>query len=151
MLQLLCLILRCADIFHPLRPFHLHQKWALGIAEEFSQQGLMEAAKGLQSKPMMEQRTYAGLRQSTIDFIDCLVVPLFTTFAAVFPSSEATKNMQQLNSTKVRWLSYDRHMRERAASQSQHTIYPHRCQSNVKGLRRCRLASSWLWCSYKVR
>eukprot|EP00959_Pyramimonas_sp_CCMP1952_P261942 5477391-Pyramimonas_sp.AAC.1 len=39
------LIIRSADVFHPIRPFRLHQQWALRIDKEFAQQAKLESVR----------------------------------------------------------------------------------------------------------
>ena len=114
---MLCLIMRCADIFHPLRPFNLHMKWALAIAKEFTSQGNMEIARGFKSSAMMDPSTYvSSLGKSTADFIDFLVIPLYSCFVKVFPNPRTDNFIERLKATQKRWYSYDRMRQERTAA-----------------------------------
>uniref|UniRef100_A0A7S0N3R3 Phosphodiesterase n=1 Tax=Pyramimonas obovata TaxID=1411642 RepID=A0A7S0N3R3_9CHLO len=104
-LLVLSLIIRCADVFHPVRPFRLHRLWAYRITEEFAQQAKLESARHGLPVPKSPK-----LGQATTGFLNALVNPLYTRFAKLFrPSSYVfVHNLcQRLTAVQQIWQSYD--------------------------------------------
>uniref|UniRef100_A0A7S0QNP2 Phosphodiesterase n=1 Tax=Pyramimonas obovata TaxID=1411642 RepID=A0A7S0QNP2_9CHLO len=111
-LLILSLVMRCADVFHPLRPFHLHKKWALLFTKEISRQLMLEYAR----RKVPVKDPYGNLGASTIDFLNFHVIPLFRYFVKVFPDKSFTSTvLLRLNAKVDIWKSYDM-MRETRAT-----------------------------------
>ena len=108
-MQVCRLLIRCADVFHPLRPFYLHRKWALSVANDFSNQGKLQASMGSIPDSMMSETTYVdSLGTSTIGFINSRVLPLYCRLSALFPDSVQCCNFpSHLKQTCTMWTSYD--------------------------------------------
>jgi len=76
------MILHTADLSNPAREFDLATKWAQLLAQEFTNQTIVERELGLPVAPHME----SGFRpQNEIGFIGFFVLPLWTTMAETFP------------------------------------------------------------------
>ena len=104
---MLSLILRTADVFHPLRPFHIHKLWAMSIAQEFALQGKMEEELGQETTPLTDTHTYVStLGASTTEFIDFVVIPLTQRLRRAFPELPSGF-ADALDAAKVKWRSYD--------------------------------------------
>ena len=70
----LSLVLHCADISHPSKVWHLHEKWTNALVEEFFAQGDKEKALGLPCSPLCD-RNNTPIAQSQIGFINFIVEP----------------------------------------------------------------------------
>lgn len=79
----MCLILHCADISNPAKPYHIHRQWTEMLLEEYFRQGDDEARIGLPPSPMMD-RTTTLVPQSQIGFMDVIVQPAFTVLHDMF-------------------------------------------------------------------
>jgi cAMP-specific phosphodiesterase 4 len=75
---LLELLLHCADISNPCKPFAICEKWSKLIAEEFARQGDREKKEGLEVSPMMD-RDQIILNNMQLGFIEFVVSPLITS------------------------------------------------------------------------
>ena len=54
-MKALALILHCADISHPGKPWEIHHKWTSLLMEEFFRQGEMEKDLGLSFSPLCDR------------------------------------------------------------------------------------------------
>ena len=69
------LILHCADISNPLKPFDVSLIWSDLVIEEFCQQGDQEKKLGLEISPMCD-RSQIQLCNMQMGFIEFVVAPL---------------------------------------------------------------------------
>ncbi|CAF1335156.1 unnamed protein product [Adineta ricciae] len=72
----LALILHCADISHPGKPWNIHHIWTKSLIEEFFTQGEKEKALGLPCSPLCD-RENTLVAESQIGFIQYIVEPSF--------------------------------------------------------------------------
>lgn len=79
----MCLILHCADISNPAKPYHIHCKWTEMLLEEFFRQGDDEIKIGLAASPMMDRNTTL-IPESQIGFMHVIVQPAFTVLHDMF-------------------------------------------------------------------
>jgi len=79
----MCLILHCADISNPAKPYHIHCKWTEMLLEEFFRQGDDEIKIGLPASPMMDRNTTL-IPESQIGFMNVIVQPAFTVLHDMF-------------------------------------------------------------------
>jgi hypothetical protein len=78
------LVLHCADISNPFKPFDICESWALLVVEEFFAQGDREKREGFPVSPMMDRNTVI-LCNMQMGFIEFAVAPLISTFVKIFP------------------------------------------------------------------
>ena len=79
----MCLILHCADISNPTKPYHIHCQWTEMLLEEFFRQGDDEIKIGLPASPMMDRNTTL-IPDSQIGFMNVIVKPTFTVLHDMF-------------------------------------------------------------------
>eukprot|EP00164_Ancoracysta_twista_P003171 GFYU01004228.1.p1 GENE.GFYU01004228.1~~GFYU01004228.1.p1 ORF type:complete len:375 (-),score=83.20 GFYU01004228.1:374-1498(-) len=72
----LALMLKCADISNPARPFEIHDDWNERVNLEFYAEGDEDRAAGREVNPLHD-RENKPLRKSTADFIGFVVKPLY--------------------------------------------------------------------------
>jgi calcium/calmodulin-dependent 3',5'-cyclic nucleotide phosphodiesterase len=72
----LALVLHCADISHPGKPWIMHQTWTQSLMEEFFKQGEKEKELGLPCSPLCD-RENTLVAESQIGFIQYIVEPSF--------------------------------------------------------------------------
>lgn len=80
--KVLCLMLHCADISHPAKPWEVHKEWTLRLINEFFRQGDMEKELGRQCSPLCDRNTTL-IPESQIGFIDIIVSPSFELFSDI--------------------------------------------------------------------
>eukprot|EP01126_Amoeba_proteus_P010174 TRINITY_DN13951_c0_g1_i4.p1 TRINITY_DN13951_c0_g1~~TRINITY_DN13951_c0_g1_i4.p1 ORF type:complete len:597 (+),score=128.04 TRINITY_DN13951_c0_g1_i4:68-1792(+) len=78
------LLIKCADLSNPAKPFHITRYWALMVQEEFFRQGDKEKELGLPYSPFSE-RGNSSLCQMQMNFVDYIVIPLYNSLAQCFP------------------------------------------------------------------
>ncbi|XP_062813152.1 dual specificity calcium/calmodulin-dependent 3',5'-cyclic nucleotide phosphodiesterase 1A isoform X2 [Anolis carolinensis] len=74
--KVMAMIVHAADISHPAKPWHLHQKWSEAVMEEFFNQGDKEAALGLPISSLCDRKTI-NIAESQIGFLDIIIKPFF--------------------------------------------------------------------------
>lgn len=72
------ILLHCADISNPYKPFEICAKWADLVSQEFFSQGDKERELGLDISPMMD-RNSSNLNNMQIGFIEFVVSPLISS------------------------------------------------------------------------
>eukprot|EP00013_Stygamoeba_regulata_P026180 CAMPEP_0177656264 /NCGR_PEP_ID=MMETSP0447-20121125/15455_1 /TAXON_ID=0 /ORGANISM="Stygamoeba regulata, Strain BSH-02190019" /LENGTH=571 /DNA_ID=CAMNT_0019160333 /DNA_START=64 /DNA_END=1779 /DNA_ORIENTATION=+ len=97
------ILLKCADISNPTNPFDVAKYWAELIEEEFFRQGDREKHLGLPVSPFMD-RDVAGLPTMQVNFIDFMVLPLFTDLSKVLPELTNTV-LRMLAENRATWCS----------------------------------------------
>lgn len=100
----MCLILHCADISNPAKPYHIHRQWTEMLLDEFFQQGDDEIKIGLPPSPMMDRNTTL-IPESQIGFMNVIVQPAFTVL----------HDMYDLVTTQI-LLEFKRHGSRRASA-----------------------------------
>jgi hypothetical protein len=71
------LLLHCADISNPYKPYDICYKWCLLVVEEFCLQGDREKAENLEVSPMCDRNAIV-LANMQMGFIEFVVSPLIT-------------------------------------------------------------------------
>ena len=102
-LELLEILLHVADISNPARTFHLSEKWAYLISEEFFRQGDRELKRGLDISPLCD-RNNTNINESQIGFITYVVAPLFDTWSKFVP--EISMCLKTMEESKILWKNY---------------------------------------------
>jgi len=100
--MLLEILLKCADISNPTRPLHLADYWSQMVQEEFFAQGDLEKQKRLNTSPFMDVE-HAALPKMSVNFIDFLVTPLYSSLAKLLPS--VSECCDRLLETRAKWAS----------------------------------------------
>lgn len=117
--QLMQIAIKCADINHPSKPWHLHLKWSERVNEEFFEQGDTERRLGLPMSAFMNRES-TQLWKSQIGFIDFLVYPLFESFMRHWEERPETERliMSQIQSNRSQWqtLSDENNIADKEAS-----------------------------------
>lgn len=96
-LLLLQMIIKCADISNPARPFPLAKYWAEIVQQEFYMQGQAEREAGLPISPFMDSENSQPLPKMQMSFIDFIVTPLYSHLAQVLPATQSCSNSLLLN------------------------------------------------------
>eukprot|EP01123_Difflugia_compressa_P010396 TRINITY_DN3796_c0_g2_i1.p1 TRINITY_DN3796_c0_g2~~TRINITY_DN3796_c0_g2_i1.p1 ORF type:complete len:327 (+),score=27.59 TRINITY_DN3796_c0_g2_i1:95-982(+) len=81
------MLLKCADLCNPAKPFRIAKYWAEMIQEEFFMQGEQEFAIGLPRSPFME-RGDSSLPQMQVNFATYIVIPLYQAMGKILPEIE---------------------------------------------------------------
>ena len=78
------ILLHCADISNPYKPFQICAKWADLVSQEFFSQGDKERELGIDISPMMD-RNSSNLNNMQIGFIEFVVSPLISSESSLSP------------------------------------------------------------------
>ena len=79
------IMLHCADISNPYKPFEQCSKWADLVLFEFCAQGDREKKEGLEVSPMMD-RDAINLYNMQLGFIEFMVAPLIISVINILPA-----------------------------------------------------------------
>eukprot|EP00118_Oscarella_pearsei_P003175 m.13295 g.13295 ORF g.13295 m.13295 type:complete len:527 (+) comp24639_c0_seq1:571-2151(+) len=95
-------LLKCADVSNPCRPWRVSQMWSHRIMEEFYRQGDFEKGLGLNVSFLCD-RTTTSVPKAQSGFIEFVVDPMFTLWDR-FVGSPLTKSLcRNLDNNKVMW------------------------------------------------
>lgn len=86
--RVVCIVpqaMKCADVSSGAKPFRIHEKWTMRIAEEFYRQGDEEKRAGLSVADFMD-RHKVNLPKSQQGFIKFVVQPIFSAWFELFPA-----------------------------------------------------------------
>ena len=70
------MLVHCADISNPIKPFDICEKWAYLVCEEFFAQGDKERLEGQPISPMMD-KSKVNIPTMQCNFIDFVITPLY--------------------------------------------------------------------------
>ncbi|XP_045482819.1 high affinity cAMP-specific and IBMX-insensitive 3',5'-cyclic phosphodiesterase 8 isoform X2 [Harmonia axyridis] len=98
------MLIKCADVSNPTRPFRLYVEWARRIAEEYFQQTDEEKVKGLPVVMPMFDRNTCSVPKSQIGFIDYIVNDMFEAWNAFIDMPELISYLRQ---NYIRWKEFD--------------------------------------------
>lgn len=96
--QIMCLIIKAADISNPARPLSVYERWIDGVMTEFFTQGDAERERGLNIS-MNCDRTTTKVPNSQVGFITFLVAPLYKALVAYAPSVKPVLDQLERNKT----------------------------------------------------
>jgi hypothetical protein len=99
------ILLHCADISNPYKPFHICAKWADLVSQEFFTQGDKERELGIDISPMMD-RNNANLNNMQIGFIEFVVSPLISSEYPVLLSSLVLLSLRLASLILLSFLCY---------------------------------------------
>ncbi|CAM9207410.1 unnamed protein product, partial [Scytosiphon promiscuus] len=77
---LMQMVIKVADVSHPMKPWDLHERWTRLITEEFHRQGDLEAEKGIPVSPLCSRDGH-NQAKSQCDFVNFVVRPCATVFS----------------------------------------------------------------------
>ncbi|CAM9427493.1 unnamed protein product [Ectocarpus fasciculatus] len=77
---LMQMVIKVADVSHPMKPWDLHERWTRLITEEFHRQGDLEAEKGVPVSPLCSREGH-NQAKSQCDFVNFVVRPCATVFS----------------------------------------------------------------------
>jgi len=86
--NLLCMIIKCADISTEVRPPHIADVWVNRLLDEFFSQSDREKADGLPFLPFMD-RDKVTKPGAQVGFLSFVVIPLYEALGKLYPSIEA--------------------------------------------------------------
>jgi hypothetical protein len=94
--KMLRMCVHCADVSNPAKNFHVYEKWAHLVMEEFYQQGDKERHLGMTISPFMD-RTNPQVAKCQLGFIKFIVRPLYVAFCELVTSlkDEITSNLDK--------------------------------------------------------
>jgi len=98
----LSIAIKCADVSHPTRPWHVHRQWSSLVTEEFFQQGDREKALGLPVSPFSDRDDH-NLPKSQCGFISFMIQPLFDEFVSFVANSAVSLPLRYMDRNKDRW------------------------------------------------
>jgi len=107
------MMMKCADVSHPARPWKVHERWSILVTEEFYRQGDRERELGLPISPLCDRNAH-NLPKSQLGFIQFVVMGAFTSFSD-FCGVEQW--VAQLRRNETRW-------KELAAAGATSTTFP---------------------------
>jgi hypothetical protein len=81
------MMIKCADVSNPSRPFKVATAWSSVVVEEFFRQGDTEKQLGLPVSPFMDRAKPMRLKMSC-SFIDFVVLPSFQLLLNVLPGMQ---------------------------------------------------------------
>lgn len=93
-------ILHAADISNPAKAWDIAKYWSDCVTMEFYAQGDLEKEDGLPVSPNMDRDT-ANQVQTSLNFIDFIVAPLFLAFSALVP--RAVECCRILSDNREKW------------------------------------------------
>ena len=89
------ILMKCADISHPARAYHIHMKWTQLCVQEFVDQSVVEAKLDLQAHQRMHvDHSEQGVAKSQVGFIRWIVMPLFECLHAYAAYDEPLENLK---------------------------------------------------------
>lgn len=101
--KFLCdVLLHCADVSNPARPWNICKKWSDLVCEEFYRQGDKETSLGLPISPNCNRAT-SSQPSLSIGFSDFVVKPLFVQVANMLPALADTA-IKHLAINRDKWL-----------------------------------------------
>jgi len=98
-LQVLQMMIKCADVSHPARTWKVHERWSHLITEEFYRQGDRERELGLPLSPLCDRHAH-NLPKSQIGFVNFVVLGSFQCFSEY---CRITTWMETLRANEARW------------------------------------------------
>jgi len=97
----LSMLLHCADVGNPMKPWHISMKLAIAVMEEFFNQGDLEGKAGIPVQ-MLNDRTKVNTPNSQIGFIEFMIAPMVESVVRVFPQLDALA--ENLGMNLKNWL-----------------------------------------------
>ncbi|KAG1671220.1 High affinity cAMP-specific and IBMX-insensitive 3',5'-cyclic phosphodiesterase 8B [Nymphon striatum] len=88
------ILIKCADVNNPLRPWNLCRKWAIRIAEEYFAQTDEEKRLNLPVVMPAFDRTTCNIAASQIVFIDIFINDMFTSWNAFIEMPQLMENLK---------------------------------------------------------
>jgi len=95
------LILKVANASNAGRPFHIAERWASLLYEEFWRQGDMEVAQNMPLSQPFNGRKETKIAEEQVSFINGICLPMFKTIIRVFPELES--NLDVLKGNLEKW------------------------------------------------
>jgi len=96
------ILLKCADISNPARPFHIASRWNDAVYCEFYNEGDLDAKAGRDVNPLHNRKDNI-IPKSSVGFINFVVKPLFNQFATML--AQAAKHSEYLRADGLKEAS----------------------------------------------
>jgi hypothetical protein len=98
------ILLHCADLSNPVRPFPISKRWAELVSEEFNEQGQKEEHLQLPLSSFLLSPNLEILVKNEIYFCQEIVLPLWKSMELYFPrSTEFHQFAQQIHHNSAQW------------------------------------------------
>ncbi|XP_071053558.1 high affinity cAMP-specific and IBMX-insensitive 3',5'-cyclic phosphodiesterase 8 isoform X3 [Onthophagus taurus] len=98
------MMIKCADVSNPTRPFSLCVEWARRITEEYFQQTDEEKSKGLPILMPMFDRYTCSIPKAQIGFVDYIINDMMEAWNAYIDYPELVTYMRQ---NYIKWKEFD--------------------------------------------
>jgi hypothetical protein len=98
------ILLHCADLSNPVRPFPISKQWAELVSEEFNEQGKKESFLQLPVSSFLLSPTLEALVKNEIFFSNEVVLPLWKSMELYFPTVPKFRAfVQQIHENTALW------------------------------------------------
>jgi len=94
--EVMCLIIKAADISNPAKHRAVYEQWIGGVMKEFFTQGEAERAQGMPISMNCDRHT-VDISKAQVGFITFLVAPLYKALHAFVPSLEPIVSQLEIN------------------------------------------------------
>jgi len=94
--QVMCLIIKAADISNPARPLNVYGRWIDGVMAEFFTQGDAERKRGMTISMNCDRNT-VQVPKSQVGFITFLVMPLYRALCTYSPGVQHLVTQLEVN------------------------------------------------------
>jgi len=102
------MFIKCADLGHSAKPWHIHRAWSLVLFDEFYKQGGREQKLGLPISPLCDRTKVRDTGVSQVEFLEVICRPLWALAARIeTEEKKVTENCcQNIAANMVAWNQY---------------------------------------------
>jgi len=102
--DILNMILHCADISGPSKPWEMHERWTLALMQEFFAQGDQEKLLGLPVSPLCDRET-TNIPESQVGFISYITKPAFCALGNSIDAILRDKQEREFLENSTNWAN----------------------------------------------
>ena len=104
---MLNMLLHCADISGPSKPWDTHERWTQSLMQEFFAQGDQEKALGYPVSPLCDRLT-TNIPESQVGFISYITKPAFLTLGNSIDAILRDKQEKEFLKSSMSWANLDK-------------------------------------------